>query len=81
MRGYNSGYNACSGGSPNEDSYNDGCEKGYENGLDHPIDREIREGNSGHGQQYREVYLNGFVDGCLAVEGNDTDICNSAMDR
>jgi hypothetical protein len=40
MRGYNSGYNACSGGSPDEDSYNDGYEKGYEDGLDHPIDRD-----------------------------------------
>jgi hypothetical protein len=29
------------------------------------IDREIR----GHGLQYREVYLDGFMDGCLAVEG------------
>ena len=34
MRGYDSGYNACSGGSPNADNYNDGYEKGYEDGLD-----------------------------------------------
>jgi hypothetical protein len=44
MRGYNSGYNVCSGGSPNVDSYNDGYERGYGDGLDHPIDREIRDG-------------------------------------
>jgi hypothetical protein len=81
MRGYNSGYNACSGGSPNADGYNDGYEKGYEDGLDHPIDKEIRDGDSGYGQQYREGYLDGFMDGCLTVEENDRDICNSAMDR
>jgi hypothetical protein len=81
MRGYNDGYDACSGGSPSGNNYRDGYQKGYEDGLDHPIDREIRDGDLGHSQQYREGYLDGFMDGCLDVEGNDRDICNSAMDR
>ena len=50
MREYNNGYNACSGGSPNGYSYNDGYEKGYEDGLDHPIDKEMRDGDSGYSQ-------------------------------
>jgi hypothetical protein len=70
------GYNACSGGSPNGDSYNDGYEIGYEDGLELPIDREIRDGDSGYSQQYREGFLNSFVDGCLAVEGNDRVFAN-----
>jgi hypothetical protein len=81
MRGYNAGYDACSVGSPDGNSYRDGYEKGYEDGLDHPMNREIRDGDSGHSQQYREGYLEGFMDGCLEVEGNNRDICNSAMDR
>jgi hypothetical protein len=81
MRGYNDGYDACSDSSSNGNSYRDGYQKGYEDGLDHPIDREIRDGDSGHSQQYREGYLDGFMDGCLDVEGNNRDICNSAMDR
>jgi hypothetical protein len=35
---------------------------------------------SGHNEEYRSGYLHGFLDGCLSVEENDEDICNSAMD-
>jgi hypothetical protein len=42
---------------------------------------EIRDGDSEYGQQYREGYLDGFMNGCIDVEGNDRNICNSAMDR
>jgi hypothetical protein len=31
-------------------------------------------------EEYVNGYLEGFLDGCLSVEGNDKDICNSAMD-
>ena len=41
----------------------------------------IYDGDSGNGQQYREGYLDGFMDGCLALEGNDRGICSSTMDR
>jgi hypothetical protein len=62
------------------DSYNDGYDRGYEDGQDNPINEQIRSGESGHSEEYVNGYLEGFLDGCLSVEGNDKDICNSAMD-
>jgi hypothetical protein len=62
------------------DSYNDGYDRGYKDGQNHPINEQIRDGKSGHNEEYRSGYLDGFLDGCLSVEGNDEDICNSAMD-
>jgi hypothetical protein len=62
------------------DSYNDGYVRGYKDGQNHPINEQIRDGKSGHNEEYRSGYLDGFLDGCLSVEGNDEDICNSAMD-
>jgi hypothetical protein len=62
------------------DSYSDGYDRGYEDGQDHPINGQIRDGKSGHSEEYVNGYLEGFLDGCLSVEGNDKDICNSAMD-
>jgi hypothetical protein len=62
------------------DSYNAGYDRGYEDGQDRPINEQICDGKSGHNEEYRNGYLDGFLDGCLSVEGNDEDICNSAMD-
>ncbi len=62
------------------DSYSVGYDGGYKDGQDHPINKQIRDGESGHNEEYRSGYLDGFLDGCLSVEGNDEDICNSAMD-
>ena len=61
-------------------SYSDGYDRGYEVGQDNPINEQIRSGESGHSEEYVNGYLQGFLDGCLSVEGNDEDICNSAMD-
>ena len=62
------------------DSYSDGYDRGYEDGQDDPINEQIREGESGTGEEYVNGYLDGFLDGCLSVEGNDKDICDSAID-
>ena len=62
------------------DSYSVGYDRGYEDGQNHPINKQIRDGESGHNEEYRSGYLEGFLDGCLSVEGNDEDICNSTMD-
>ena len=62
------------------DSYSNGYNRGYEDGQDNPINEQIRDGESGYNEEYRSGYLDGFLDGCLSVEGNDEDICNSAMD-
>jgi hypothetical protein len=62
------------------DSYSDGYDRGYEDGQDHPINEQIRSDESGHSEEYVNGYLDGFLDGCLSVEGNDEDICDSAID-
>jgi hypothetical protein len=62
------------------DSYSDGYDRGYEDGQDHPINEQIRDGESEHSEEYVNGYLDGFLDGCLSVEGNDEDICDSAID-
>jgi hypothetical protein len=62
------------------DSYSAGYDRGYKDGQDRPINKQIRDGESGDNEEYRSGYLDGFLDGCLSVEGNDEDICNSAMD-
>ena len=62
------------------DSYSDGYDRGYKDGKTSPINEQIRDGESGYSEEYRSGYLDGFLDGCLSVEGNDEDICNSAMD-
>jgi hypothetical protein len=62
------------------DSYSAGYDRGYKDGQDRPINKQIRDDESGANEEYRSGYLDGFLDGCLSVEGNDEDICNSAMD-
>jgi hypothetical protein len=62
------------------ESYSDGYDRGYKDGKTTSINEHIRDGESGYGEEYRRGYLDGFLDGCLSVEGNDEDICNSAMD-
>jgi hypothetical protein len=62
------------------DSYSAGYNRGYEDGQKHLINEQIRDGESGHNEEYRSGYIEGFLDGCLSVEGNDEEICNSAMD-
>jgi hypothetical protein len=61
-------------------SYSDGYDRGYEDGQDNPINEQIRSGESGHSEEYVNGYLDGFLDGCLSMEGNDEDICDSAID-
>ncbi|HKG31981.1 MAG TPA: hypothetical protein VKA91_11985 [Nitrososphaeraceae archaeon] len=62
------------------DSYSAGYDRGYKDGQDYSINEQIRDGESSYGEEYHSGYLDGFLDGCLSVEGNDEDICNSAMD-
>ena len=62
------------------DSYSAEYDRGYKDGQNHPINEQIRDGESGHNEDYRNGYLDGLLDGCLSVEANDEDICNSAVD-
>jgi hypothetical protein len=45
--------------------------KGVEDGKNNPIDQS---------QIDNKCYLNGFMKGCLSIEGNTEDICNSDED-
>ena len=54
------------------DCYDDG----YEDGLDHPYDHERGSACS----EYGRAYHNGFIAGCLSVEGNTRDICETFTD-
>jgi hypothetical protein len=60
-------------------TYQQGYSRGYKDGLDHPFDQSVF--NNGKGNEYVKGYEAGFMKGCLAVEGNDKDTCNSAMDK
>jgi hypothetical protein len=37
------------------DSYSAGYDRGYEDGQNHPINEQIRDGESGHNEQYRSA--------------------------
>jgi hypothetical protein len=85
MRGYNDGYDACSNENSNSDSEGgtDGCfNEGYEDGRDNPFnaDEYDRCGGSS-GSPGNNAYYNGFVAGCLSVEGNTAEICEESTDR
>ena len=63
----------------NNDKFNDpsGCyQAGYDDGRTGPFDSEVYNDNcTGEGR-----YLDGFIDGCMSVEGNTRDVCESATD-
>ncbi|VFJ12615.1 hypothetical protein [Candidatus Nitrosocosmicus franklandus] len=48
-------------------------DKGIIDGEDHPF-------NQGMYNRCGEDYYHGFLQGCMSVEGNDRDICESATD-
>lgn len=56
------------------DNDNNSCYKtGYDDGRDHPFDRSTFEECDG-------AYYEGFIEGCMSVEGNTRDVCESASD-
>jgi hypothetical protein len=55
-----------------QDCYDDG----YEDGRNNPFDHERNSGCDDYGRAYYE----GFIDGCVSVEGNTGDVCESATD-
>ena len=48
-------------------------QKGITDGKDHPFNQET------HGE-CGDDYYKGFLEGCLSVEGNTIDVCESATD-
>ena len=49
---------------------------GYQDGQEHPFDRERYE----ECKAAASSYYHGFINGCMSVEGNTRDICESATD-
>jgi hypothetical protein len=87
MDGYNDGFGACSGnniggnGGVTDVLDAQGCyDTGYEDGLDFPADS----GTNDYCRQFTDdqgnPYYTGFIDGCMSVEGNTLDVCESATD-
>jgi hypothetical protein len=75
-RGYDAGFEACEGNAPSGES---SCyTEGIEDGRDGPFDQEVY-GHCGDTNQ-EDDYYNGFIDGCMSVEGNRQDVCESATD-
>ena len=75
-RGYDAGFEACEGNVPPGES---SCyTEGIEDGRDGPFDREVYDHCGDTNQE--DDYYNGFIDGCMSVEGNTQDVCESATD-
>ena len=95
MDGYNAGFSACStsssgssgggnGGHYDDDDdegWNDSCrDAGFKDGQDHPFNHATYD-HCGDEQGGADAYYDGFIDGCMSVEGNTRDVCESATDR
>lgn len=50
---------------------------GYADGQDHPFNQDRYEGCKDKGNQYYRA----FIHGCLSVDGNTQEICESATDN
>jgi hypothetical protein len=75
-RGYDAGFEACEGNAPLGES---SCyTEGVEDGRDGPFDQEVYDHCGDTNQE--DEYYNGFIDGCMSVEGNTQDVCESATD-
>jgi hypothetical protein len=63
-----------------DDDWNDSCrDAGFEEGQNGPFNDATYDhcGDEATGDQ---AYLDGFIDGCMSVEGNTRDVCESAAD-
>ena len=64
----------------NCNSNNDGCrDAGYDDGQNGPFSQPTYD-HCGDEEDGNLAYYNGFIDGCMSVEGNRRDICESATD-
>ena len=60
--------------------WNDGCrDAGYEHGQNGPFSVDTYD-HCGDEKGGDDAYYKGFIDGCMSVEGNTKDVCESATD-
>jgi hypothetical protein len=63
-----------------DDSWNDSCrDAGFEDGQNGPFNDATYD-HCGDEVNGDKAYLDGFIDGCMSVEGNTRDVCESATD-
>ena len=88
MDGYDNGYVECSDVSnPDSSGRNDelaewidSCRNaGYDDGQNGPFSEPTYD-HCGDEKGGDDAYYNGFIDGCMSVEGNTRDVCESATD-
>ena len=58
-------------------NYEDGYDRGYVDGLNNPYDTTIFDEKN---DRYLQGYTDGFMEGCLDVEGNTEKACENAKD-
>jgi hypothetical protein len=90
MDGYREGYDKCEKDLDTEGSASassrgsvggDKCfDEGFEDGKNNPFSQDKYDECGGSQGAGNNAYYNGFVAGCLSVEGNTADICESATD-
>lgn len=79
MDGYSAGFGACSDGD-GVSSSEVGCYNvGYDHGRNRDFNEDAFQDNCGP-LDSEDKYYKGFIDGCLSVEGNTRDVCESATD-
>jgi hypothetical protein len=79
MRGYNDGYDACSENQSGSE-WNDSCyDAGYDDGQNNPFNHDTYD-HCADEEGGDQAYYDGFIDGCMSVEGNTRGICESATD-
>lgn len=61
-----------------EEDWNESCrDASFEDGRNGPFNDATYD-HCGDGATGDKAYLDGFVDGCMSVEGNTRDVCESA---
>ncbi|HYZ58338.1 MAG TPA: hypothetical protein VE544_01675 [Nitrososphaeraceae archaeon] len=64
----------------NNDDWNYSCrDAGYDDGRNGPFEQGTYN-HCGDEPGGDKAYLDGFIDGCISVEGNTRDVCESATD-
>jgi hypothetical protein len=60
--------------------WNDSCRNaGYNDGQNGPFSQPTYD-HCGDEEDGADAYYDGFIDGCMSVEGNTRDVCESATD-
>ena len=81
MEGYYDGFTSCEGNSgEGGNDWNDSCrDAGYDDGQNGPFSEDTHD-HCGDEVGGDDAYYEGFIDGCMSVEGNTKDVCESATD-